>query len=167
MIDSIEMELMEIRHVYVEKSEALEAFDQGEYVFDSPERGMMVPVRRSDISDADEGTFFRMQREEWKNYKNVQAEMDLVPAVTSIKEARLLLMQENSFGTIRQLNTIRANLQSKLSEIKNAAEISYGSWDSDARNAYNSVITNIERELNSIINEINTLKMYVYKEEEL
>lgn len=32
MIDSIEMELMEIRHVYVEKSEALEAFDQGEYV---------------------------------------------------------------------------------------------------------------------------------------
>ena len=59
--------------------------------------------------------------------------------------------------TIRQLNTIRANLQSKLSEIKNAAEISYGSWDSDARNAYNSVITNIERELNSIINEINTL----------
>lgn len=98
MIDSIEMELMEIRHVYVEKSEALEAFDQGEYVFDSPERGMMVPVRRSDISDADEGTFFRMQREEWKNYKNVQAEMDLVPAVTSIKEARLLLMQENSFG---------------------------------------------------------------------
>ena len=42
MIDSIEMELMEIRHVYVEKSEALEAFDQGEYVFDSPERGMMV-----------------------------------------------------------------------------------------------------------------------------
>ena len=59
---------MEIRHVYVEKSEALEAFDQGEYVFDSPERGMMVPVRRSDISDADEGTFFRMQREEWKNY---------------------------------------------------------------------------------------------------
>lgn len=42
---------MEIRHVYVEKSEALEAFDQGEYVFDSPERGMMVPVRRSDISD--------------------------------------------------------------------------------------------------------------------
>lgn len=98
MIDSIEMELMEIRHVYVEKSEALEAFDQGEYVFDSPERGMMVPVRRSDISDADEGTFFRMQREEWKNYKNVQAEMDLVPAVTSIKEARLLLMQENSFA---------------------------------------------------------------------
>lgn len=98
MIDSIEMELMEIRHVYVEKSEALEAFDQVEYVFDSPERGMMVPVRRSDISDADEGTFFRMQREEWKNYKNVQAEMDLVPAVTSIKEARLLLMQENSFG---------------------------------------------------------------------
>ena len=69
--------------------------------------------------------------------------------------------------TIRQLNTISANLQSKLSEIKNAAEISYGSWDSDARNAYNSVITNIERELNSIINEINTLKMYVYKEEEL
>lgn len=69
--------------------------------------------------------------------------------------------------TIRQLNTIRANLQSKLSEIKNAAEISYGSWDSDARNAYNFVITNIERELNSIINEINTLKMYVYKEEEL
>lgn len=63
--------------------------------------------------------------------------------------------------TIRQLNTIRANLQSKLSEIKNAAEISYGSWDSDARNAYNSVITNIERELNSIINEINTLKMYL------
>lgn len=103
MIDSIEMELMEIRHVYVEKSEALEAFDQGEYVFDSPERGMMVPVRRSDISDADEGTFFRMQREEWKNYKNVQAEMDLVPAVTSIKEARLLLMQENSFG-IYQVN---------------------------------------------------------------
>ena len=45
-----------------------------------------------------QGTFFRMQREEWKNYKNVQAEMDLVPAVTSIKEARLLLMQENSFG---------------------------------------------------------------------
>lgn len=71
------------------------------------------------------------------------------------------------FHKLRQLNTIRANLQSKLSEIKNAAEISYGSWDSDARNAYNSVITNIERELNSIINEINTLKMYVYKEEEL
>lgn len=68
--------------------------------------------------------------------------------------------------TIGQLNTICANLQSKLSEIKNASAISYESWDSDARNAYNSVITNIERELFSIINEINTLKMYVYKEEE-
>lgn len=69
MIDSIEMELMEIRHVYVEKSEALEAFDQGEHVFDSPERGMTVPARRRDISDADEGAFFRVQREEGKRYK--------------------------------------------------------------------------------------------------
>lgn len=103
MIDSIEMELMEIRHVYVEKSEALEAFDQGEHVFDSPEKGMLVPARRRDISDADEGKFFRMQREEWKSYKSVQAEMDLVPAVTTIREARLLLMQENSFG-IYQVN---------------------------------------------------------------
>lgn len=68
--------------------------------------------------------------------------------------------------TIRQLNNIRANLQSKLSEIKNAAAISYGSWDSDARNAYDSAISNIERELNSILNEINNLKIYVYKEEE-
>lgn len=68
--------------------------------------------------------------------------------------------------TIRQLNNIYANLQSKLSEIKNAAIISYGSWDSDARNAYDSVISNIERELNSILNEINNLKIYIYKEEE-
>lgn len=72
----------------------------------------------------------------------------------------------NYDATIRQLNTIRGNLQSKLSEIKNAAAISYGSWDSDARNAYNAAISNIERELNSIVNEINTLKMFVYKEEE-
>lgn len=68
--------------------------------------------------------------------------------------------------TIRQLNTIRSNLQSQLSEIKNAAAISCGSWDSDARNAYNSAISNIERELNAILNEIDNLKMYVYKEEE-
>ena len=65
--------------------------------------------------------------------------------------------------TIRQLNNIRSNLQSKLSEIKNAAAIAYGSWDSDARNAYDSAISNIERELNSILNEINNLKIYVYK----
>lgn len=68
--------------------------------------------------------------------------------------------------TIHQLNTIRANLQSKLSEIRNAAAMSYGSWDSDARNAYTSAISNIERELNSIANEIDALKKYVYKEED-
>lgn len=67
--------------------------------------------------------------------------------------------------TINQLNSIRFNLQSRLSEIKSASEISYGSWDSDARNAYQLAISNIERELNSIINEINNLKMYVYKED--
>ena len=72
----------------------------------------------------------------------------------------------NYEAPIRQLNTIRGNLQSKLSEIKSAAAISYGSWDSDARNAYNAAISNIERELNSIVNEINTLKMFVYKEED-
>lgn len=103
MIDSIEAELMEIHHVYVEKNEALEAFDQGENIFKSSERGTMIPATRMDISGADEGTFFRMQRDEWQSYKSVQAEMDLVPAVTSIREARLLLMQENRFG-IYQVN---------------------------------------------------------------
>lgn len=67
--------------------------------------------------------------------------------------------------TIWQLNNLRSNLQSQLSEIKRAASISYGSWDSDARNAYQSAIANIERELTSITNEVNLLKMYVYKEE--
>ena len=67
--------------------------------------------------------------------------------------------------TIWQLNNLRSNLQSQLSEIKRAAFISYGSWDSDARNAYQSAIANIERELTSITNEVNSLKMYVYKEE--
>lgn len=67
--------------------------------------------------------------------------------------------------TIRQLNNIRFELQSKLSEIKSAASISYNSWDSDARNAYQAAINNIERELNSISNEIKNLKMYVYQEE--
>lgn len=75
----------------------------------------------------------------------------------------------NNVGVItdEERLVVKIMLNHNGSEIKNAAEISYGSWDSDARNAYNSVITNIERELNSIINEINTLKMYVYKEEEL
>ncbi len=68
--------------------------------------------------------------------------------------------------TIRQLNTIRATLQSQLYEIRRAASISYESWDSDARNAYQSAISNIERELDSIIDEINNLKYYVYKEED-
>lgn len=72
----------------------------------------------------------------------------------------------NYDATIRQLNSIRSNLQSQLSEIKRAASISYNSWDSDARNAYQAAITNIERELNSITNEVNNLKRYVYKEEE-
>lgn len=103
MIESIEMELIEIRHAYVEKSEALEAFDQGEAVYSAPERGQMVSVKRADIADATDGTFFRMQREEWRDYKNVQAEMDLMPTITTIKEARLLLMQENRFG-IYQIN---------------------------------------------------------------
>ncbi len=67
--------------------------------------------------------------------------------------------------TINQLNSIRSNLQFQLNEIKSASAISYGSWDSDARNAYQSAISNIERELNSIINEISNLKMYVYKED--
>lgn len=68
--------------------------------------------------------------------------------------------------TIRQLNNIRSNLQIKLSEIRNAAAISYGNWDSDTRDAYNFAVLEIERELSSIINEINNLKMCVYKEEE-
>ncbi len=67
--------------------------------------------------------------------------------------------------TINQLNSIRSNLQSQLNEIKNASAISYDRWDSDARNAYHLAISNIERELNSIINEISNLKMYVYKED--
>ena len=67
--------------------------------------------------------------------------------------------------TINQLNSIRSNLQSQLKEIKNASAISYDRWDSDARNAYHLAISNIERELNSIINEISNLKMYVYKED--
>lgn len=67
--------------------------------------------------------------------------------------------------TIRQLNTIRTNLQSQLEEIRRASSISYSNWDSDTRNAYQSAINNIERELDSISNEINNLKMYVYKED--
>ena len=68
--------------------------------------------------------------------------------------------------TIKQLNTIRANLQSKLGEIKDAAVICSANWDSDARDAYNSAISNIERELKAILSEINSLRKYVYKEDE-
>lgn len=67
--------------------------------------------------------------------------------------------------TINQLNSIHYNLQSQLNELKSASAISYGNWDSDARNAYQSAFSNIERELKSIINEINNLKMYVYEED--
>ena len=67
--------------------------------------------------------------------------------------------------TIRQLNSVRSNLESQLKEIKNAGSISYASWDSDTRDAYQSILYNIEKELNSIANEVNNLKQYVYKED--
>ena len=73
----------------------------------------------------------------------------------------------NYEATIQQLNTIRVNLQCQMREIKNASIISYSSWDSDARNAYQSAINNIERELNSILSEINRLKACVYKEDDV
>ena len=63
------------------------------------------------------------------------------------------------------LDYLTGSSETRISEIKRAASISYGSWDSDARNAYQSAIANIERELTSITNEVNSLKMYVYKEE--
>lgn len=72
----------------------------------------------------------------------------------------------NYDATIRELNNIRSSLQSQLKAIKSAAAISNGSWDSDARNAYDAAISNIERELSSISTDINTLKMYVIKEEQ-
>lgn len=67
--------------------------------------------------------------------------------------------------TIQQLNAIHISLQSKMREIKNAAAISYGSWDSDARNAYQNAINNIERELTNILSEIDRLKACVFKED--
>ena len=56
--------------------------------------------------------------------------------------------------TIWQLNNLRSDLHSQLSEIRRAASISYGSWDSDARNAYQSAIANIERELTANITKL-------------
>ena len=67
--------------------------------------------------------------------------------------------------TIQQLNSIRNSLQSKLNEIKSAASISYNSWDSDTRNAYQAAINSITREINSIATEIDNLKRYIYKED--
>lgn len=71
----------------------------------------------------------------------------------------------NYDATIIELNNVRSSLQSQLKAIKSAAAISHGSWDSDARKAYDAAISNIERELSSISTDINNLKMYVYKEE--
>lgn len=68
--------------------------------------------------------------------------------------------------TIQQLTNIRNSLQNQLSEIKNAAAISYSSWDSDARNAYQSAINAITREINSISVEVDNLKRYIYKEDD-
>lgn len=71
----------------------------------------------------------------------------------------------NYIKTIQQLNSIRNSLQTQLNEIKNAASISYDSWDSDARNAYQSAVNSITREIDSIATEIDNLKLYIYKED--
>ena len=67
--------------------------------------------------------------------------------------------------TIKELNNIHSLLESKRSDIVDAASISYESWDSDARKAYQNAISNIERELKSITNEVNSLKSYIQKED--
>lgn len=68
--------------------------------------------------------------------------------------------------TINELTSIRDDLRSKVKEIKNAALISYSDWDSDTRDAYQSIINSITSELYYISNEIESLKTQVYNEDD-
>ncbi len=69
--------------------------------------------------------------------------------------------------TIQQLNKIRRELEEQLKSIKSAAMISYNSWDSDTRDAYQSAINSITGELRAIAVEIDRLKGYVHEEVQL
>ena len=59
------------------------------------------------------------------------------------------------------------NTNARVKAVREAAGLSQDEFARKLGFKSRGAITNIERELNSIINEINTLKMYVYKEEEL
>lgn len=73
---------------------------------------------------------------------------------------------KNYWQTINELTSIRDDLRSKVKEIKNAALISYSDWDSDTREAYQSIINSITSELYYISNEIESLKTQVYNEDD-
>ena len=72
---------------------------------------------------------------------------------------------KNYWQTINELTSIRDDLRSKVKEIKNATLISYSDWDSDTREAYQSIINSITSELYYISNEIESLKTQVYNED--
>lgn len=98
IISGIELELSEIRRAHVTKEEALEAIDQRQIIYRTPERGDFQEVTRAEIEATEDDADFRMGRAEWRHYKEVQAEMDLVPTITAFQEAELLLTHENQFG---------------------------------------------------------------------
>jgi len=79
---------------------------------------------------------------------------------------RGMINVKSYWQTINELTSIRDDLRSKVKEIKNAALISYSDWDSDTRDAYQSIINSITSELYYISNEIESLKTQVYNEDD-
>ena len=67
---------------------------------------------------------------------------------------------------LSQLNRVRNDLTTQINNIRNAASISYSSWDSDTRNAYQDTINRLIDKLNTVNSSIDELRWYILDDPE-
>lgn len=98
IIDGLVEEMEELRFLYMNKAEALEAATLGQTLYQAVSRGSFEVVTADEILALPEDVWLRMPREQWMEYMELRNEMDLHEAMTSLEETQLLYVPENQFG---------------------------------------------------------------------